>query len=778
MKILKLITKNFKRLGSRTIDFTYGLNAVTGPNGFGKTTLTEAILLAWYGSNHVRGKADSIKTRDADGSWKVEVHHEQAGHTFITTATASTSTVVKIDKDTGEESTVATGRSDVTAYISSVIGDADSFKLLHVVGQKEAAHIAKSGGIELQRKVERLTGADVLERVLDWTKRQIQDADAIIGHHGDAANTIEDDIKLLKETLSTLQGKERSIKVDINYKKNHVADAQERKDEAYRQLRAKETVLGEWRTKQAAVVRIRDELNRLMDSSDDLRVRIESHPIPPAANMEEAARIESGLLDVQNRIDQAELDLRQWEDMDNLWAKWLADKSRMEGAVEGLKDRIGGVEVSDRDYDGEIESFEKSLMDKRAELDKLDQDRLDLREKVSGMSDRMKELKARIDGTHCPTCKQVMPDRSEEETAALQGEFDSLVEEKLVVIRQSESVAASADDVSHQVFKIEQEIRSIKSERDDNEEKVNRLAKLEAQLSEADTSLQNIVDAEPPARTERPDVGHLYNDRTELQTQMNAISRTRDERDSAIRHQEQLKELLAANEEKVAIKKDELRAIGELEDQPTTDREEREHTDAAAQLSTFTEQLGTLTSDLRVTEVELRSAEGKASDLESVVAKLAEVKRRRSRLNALSTYVKERRTRYLASVWSSITAEASRIASSITEGIVNAEGHSTELNDIERDGNSFTCTEGGHQVSISELSGAQEDVAGLSIKLGMAKVLKPDGAFLMLDEPTSAMSNMVGSRTLAVVGSINGQVITVTHKENEIASAANVVELV
>lgn len=778
MKILKLITKNFKRLGSRTIDFTYGLNAVTGPNGFGKTTLTEAVLLAWYGSNHVRGKADSIKTRDAEGSWKVEVHHLQAGHTFITTATSSTSTVVKIDKDTGEESTVATGRSDVTAYISSVIGDADSFKLLHVVGQKEAAHIAKSGGIELQRKVERLTGADVLERVLDWTKRQIQDADAIIGHHGDAANTIEDDIKLLKETLSTLQGKERSLKVDIDYKKNHVADAQERKDEAYRQLRAKEAVLGEWRTKQAAVVRIRDELNRLMDSSDDLRIRIESHPIPPAANMEEAARIENGLLDVQNRIDQAELDLRQWEDMDNLWAKWLADKSRMEGVVEGLKDRISGVEVSDRDYDAEIAQASDLVNKLNKEYESARYDAENSFKMADTLKKDMEHLKSRIDGTHCPTCRQVMPDRSEQEISHLKADLKVKFFDYEAYIQGGESFQSESLDKYSKVRQADAMLHKIKSERDDNEEKVNRLAKLEAQLSEAEINLQGIVDSEPPARTERPDVGHLYNERTELQTQMNAISRTRDERDSAIRHQEQLKELLAANEEKVAVKKGELRAIGELEDQPTTDREEQAHTDAVAQLSSFTDQLNGLTSDLRVVEVELRSAEGKVSDLEAVVAKLAEVKRRRSRLNALTTYVKERRTRYLASVWGSITAEASRIASSITEGIVNAEGHSTELNDIERDGNSFTCTEGGHRVSISELSGAQEDVAGLAIKLGMAKVLKPDGAFLMLDEPTSAMSNMVGSRTLAVVGSINGQVITVTHKENELASAANVVELV
>ena len=49
MKLIKLVTTNFKRLGTFTANFTDGLNVICGENARGKSTLIQAIEAALFG---------------------------------------------------------------------------------------------------------------------------------------------------------------------------------------------------------------------------------------------------------------------------------------------------------------------------------------------------------------------------------------------------------------------------------------------------------------------------------------------------------------------------------------------------------------------------------------------------------------------------------------------------------------------------------------------------------------------------------------------------------
>ena len=52
MKIEKILIKNFKNIkGTRIIDFQESVTLFVGPNGFGKTTIFDAIELSLTGKN-------------------------------------------------------------------------------------------------------------------------------------------------------------------------------------------------------------------------------------------------------------------------------------------------------------------------------------------------------------------------------------------------------------------------------------------------------------------------------------------------------------------------------------------------------------------------------------------------------------------------------------------------------------------------------------------------------------------------------------------------------
>ena len=74
MKIKKILIKNFKNIKERIIDFQENVTLFVGPNGFGKTTIFDAIELSLTGKTPRRFHR---LTHDRNKSWYYTCIREQ-----------------------------------------------------------------------------------------------------------------------------------------------------------------------------------------------------------------------------------------------------------------------------------------------------------------------------------------------------------------------------------------------------------------------------------------------------------------------------------------------------------------------------------------------------------------------------------------------------------------------------------------------------------------------------------------------------------------------------
>src|SRR5678809_1683002 len=92
MQLIKLKTKNFKRLEKGEFNFTEGLNFILGENGAGKSTLLRAISTALFGVQMLPGLAEDIPTR-GQTTWELELTFSHKGVEYVVKRTKSSAKV-------------------------------------------------------------------------------------------------------------------------------------------------------------------------------------------------------------------------------------------------------------------------------------------------------------------------------------------------------------------------------------------------------------------------------------------------------------------------------------------------------------------------------------------------------------------------------------------------------------------------------------------------------------------------------------------------------------
>jgi len=775
MKLIELSTTNFKRLGTRTINLTSGLNAITGPNGFGKTTLIEAFLTALYGTSQVRGAAAALKTRDTTGAWKVAATF-QAGKLFYkVSCSASTAELVSSEtSDFKSPEVIAKGRSDVTAAVAALLGSAESFKFLHLVEQKEAFSIARSGGIRLQRQVEKQTGADVLIRVEDWCKAEFNRIDAIVNHRH---SVVEHDLSGLKEKHKSmsllLQSKLRDLEdVDVH------AHLLEQRDQAAHDEKVARDQDAQW----VALKQARESAAQAVESASykvDLLMSQRSQVVmPDPVNLslldtlgqrvdEVSAKIRHAA-EVERQIKAAEAELKVFE----------RRKAEVEGKIDAYRKQS---EADDEPIDDLRQAVESARAELKAAQDswaKVQDDRDVAARQVKGLKKDLAALENQLHSTTCPTCHQSMPEVTPEYVEKVEGEIAAA---KLKLELEQEKIS-HADDESQRLNQVVVEARSaltsVEGELSSSEARQHAKEQAKAELQGLEAVLEDLANSDLSDIPERIDTAPLYAEKEQISEELSYLRRQEEDRAKA---DARIKGLSDQIDVALADKKSaegQLKSLPVLGDRPDVDYCQRRHQEFSKQAADFIARRDRAKFEVESAERELASLFEMINKVEQEKTEIDGLKSRKVSVAELAKYVKSRRSEYLGQVWGSICREASSVAKAITEGITSESGQSTEIDSFRRDGDTFVCTEDGHEVAIKELSGAQEDVAGIAIKIAVSKVLNPGSGFLMLDEPTSAMSSKIGTRCISVISSMNGQVVTVTHKEDEIRSAENVVELI
>lgn len=161
--IERLSTKNCAALGTRSFNFTQGFNIVRGANEAGKSTVLEAIAVAFFGSSAMRGSwEDLVTTGEKVGNLSIDLRF---GEFTIHRAKSSASVV----SDDGQVK--ISGHGEVTDFFLDLFGlKKGTENHIMIAKQGEIQGILESGASDATRFIENLAGFDQIDALVAQMK--------------------------------------------------------------------------------------------------------------------------------------------------------------------------------------------------------------------------------------------------------------------------------------------------------------------------------------------------------------------------------------------------------------------------------------------------------------------------------------------------------------------------------------------------------------------------------------------------------------------------------
>ena len=191
--ITNLCLRNFKKHEALDVQFTDGLNLITGPNWAGKTTVLHGIMFALGGASQVPG---APARRGTNTGFLVSMDFF-VGQQLHTVERKKTSANLYCGKEL-----IASGTSPVNTKIEELLGmPMRRFRQLRYAEQKETHALLTLGATELHKILDEITKAEDVTRAIDRLREVItaenarvetipeEDSDAMRVEADDAACT-------------------------------------------------------------------------------------------------------------------------------------------------------------------------------------------------------------------------------------------------------------------------------------------------------------------------------------------------------------------------------------------------------------------------------------------------------------------------------------------------------------------------------------------------------------------------------------------------------------
>lgn len=165
--IHKIELTNFKSHSRLCVNFSTGLNVITGDNGAGKSTILKAIVYALFGASAAGSKQHLT-------SWGNE---DKMNVTLTTTINGKLIEIFRsFDKSLVSQNSniLASGNTPCTKWVEQELGlDVKTFKHLLYASQGETQALLKMGASDLQRKIESITKLDGIDLILSFLSEDL-----------------------------------------------------------------------------------------------------------------------------------------------------------------------------------------------------------------------------------------------------------------------------------------------------------------------------------------------------------------------------------------------------------------------------------------------------------------------------------------------------------------------------------------------------------------------------------------------------------------------------
>jgi len=757
MRLLSIVTTNFKKLGSMTADFTLGLNVIAGDNAQGKSTLLEAIGVCLFGVSMSSSKKENIPTW-GQTKFEIELGFQLPCGTYSLTRNGSTAKLLRLPTEAGAKpEIVANGNTAVTDEVESLLGlSAKDWNLFVQSEQGSSAGILKYGAAALNRKVEEFAGVDLIDKVQAEAQRQSTT------HTGkaDAKSVDEEVLKAAEEALaaavSTVNEASAAVTATTDALEQHgeFSASQPASSAAMRQALADVVTL----SNKIGVAEV--QVKNMQERVDEAKARLEGRSLQDEAALRaemQQARNTGGELAVAEKNLQDELAHRKAVQQDTDESGLVLDTRQ----VEFNADWAEFEEFEEDEVIAEIALLDKAIPAGETDLAA----RQEEVGKAKGAYDNLSMLSA---GAVCPTCNRAKEDHDPAK----------LAEEAEEAKQYWETRKAS-------VAELQKDITACKTRRTELQ---GRLAAYNAAAAAVDKAAEGfksntaalaglrkaeVIQAELDAATaELTASREAY---AELNAKLKGLTAANEAFNADTEALAKADKALLANEVTLQLLNDELEAMPE----PPTDAEVRaaEVAETAYQdaLNRWKEKRAELQAAVNAAALELKHcsqlrdlAEEKLTGLQADIAAALEHQVAAKKYSRLVQFLRERRQQYLKEVWDTILGVASKLVRTASKDLITRIGN---------DDGEFQFEEEGIMAPASSASGAQKAMIGVSLRIGLARALYGKDSLLIFDEPTESCREHNAASLAAMIAGSAKQVLLITHRETDQALAENIVNV-
>jgi len=714
LKRLELI--NFKRHKRLAVDFTDGLNLITGPNYSGKSTILQAILYAFGGPRAVPGGKSVVSTKGGEGPTTCTLIFEIDGQEYTVNRKGNSATVWK-----GEE-LQAKAASTVSTYLSELLGmDMRRFHQLRYGEQKETEALLTLGAAELHKIIQEVSQVDVVEKAITYCS-------AVISETKGALSALpEEDIKALEQEVEDLNSELTQAYAMLGQLREQAEAADKQLEAANAELDIADRQNAETKSRQRARQSMESDLDKLIDRDKELST----------LQVRDIKELEQTVEELEPLLAEAMTQQKYAERM-------VHDLRAAAGTVESLKTRL--------------EDTERLLAEKQAELAAMpvmppaEAEEKMLESVVSEkavLETRLAELKVAKETSFCPTCKRPYED-DPAHLESLHKDIDTFTK-RLSQLDQEDSRYRARIA----------EIKLHKTSREKTEAMIGRFQYTQESqhrdLEEAQATHAELL---------RDDWGGKLVAAGKESTELSArLSEVKPELTQAIQLQAERAEV----ENRIADISTTLKQLPAdfnfIPIEPLENKIEQTRDIVYQSKALYSEAHSNYTGEY----AKLSVLKSRLNDARSVEAKRGTLQRRNGTAQGLVKYLRANRDRFVSEVWDGIMGYASEFASSSTGGAIEQV--------IRTESGSFAYVEHGEEHPVEAASGAQKSIMGLGVQLALAQMLPTSLPVLLLDEPGADFDPERALAVTSLLAAEQSQLVMVSHRELDGAVASNTIAL-
>lgn len=211
-EVIALELRGYKKHKSLDIQFSEGVTVIRGANYEGKSSVTEAVFYALFGSSAVPGRKEDLVTRGtAPRNFSVLLWFMYKGLEGSVRRTLTTATAVYAGR------TVATGHSPVSAWVEEMFGMSQKLVLLlSRSAQGETPLLMTLGAPELNRIIESVSDSKYVDNLIERSTEQAKIASIKLESVGevpdiDSLTEMREELSLTIDVLGRTKGEQSKL---------------------------------------------------------------------------------------------------------------------------------------------------------------------------------------------------------------------------------------------------------------------------------------------------------------------------------------------------------------------------------------------------------------------------------------------------------------------------------------------------------------------------------------------------------------------------------------